>query len=516
MADYKNYDELLKRYEPKQEPKPAPEQKPEVTAEVKPAPAGRPADVPVNSAAVKRSVTPAGNTQGRATPTNNTQERVKPISTDRAVSRKPSPPPVTNDKNSFRGGVYFSNPPKANANKPVANGGNATQHTATNPNARRKANMQDKKKAPDNKFMRFLKSKGLKRFAIMAAVIAVVSIILCSYAIGCINDVLGISDEEISIEVTIKQGMTDDEVIDLLAEKGLINNKMFCKLFIKIFDKDGPYISNTYTLNPQMGIEKMIAIMKTDYTLGEIVTLTFPEGWTIQQIAEKLEANEVCTASAFVTTLQTVDFSEDYDFIAKINNKDQRFRTLEGYLYPDTYQFYVGENPSSVIRRFLDNFQAKWTEEYQERANELGMSIDEVITLASIIQKEAANYDQMPGVSSVLHNRLDNTYTFPRLECDSTTSYYSQVIAPQFTSSSDDLKKLENFRNRYDTYDADCTGLPVGAIANPGGDAIAAALYPSDTGYYFFNHDVNGGIYYAVTAAEHDRNVAIAEGVQPE
>ena len=505
MADYKDYDELLKQYEPKQEPKKAPEAKP-VTD-------NKPVNAPARNVPVQRSTgTPVSRAENR-TPANRT-EGGAPVS-DRPVSRKPSPPPVTNDKSSFRGGVYFSNPPKAN-NKPVANSNAVPQKPVANPNVRRKANVQGKKKAPDNKFMRFLKSKGLRRFAIMVAVIAVVSTILCAYAIGCINDVLGISDEDISIEVTIQQGMTDEEVIDLLAEKGLINNKMFCKIFIKIFEKDGPYISNTYTLSPQMGIEKMIAVMKTDYTLGEIVTLTFPEGWTIQQIAEKLESNDVCTASAFVTTLQTVDFSEDYDFIAKINNKEQRFRALEGYLYPDTYQFYVGENPSSVIRRFLDNFEAKWTEEYQARAEELGMSVDEVITLASVIQMEAANYEQMPGVSSVLHNRLDNSYTFPRLECDSTTAYYSKVIAPQFTNSSDDLKKLENFRNLYDTYDTDCTGLPIGAIANPGGDAISAALYPSDTGYYFFNHDVNGGIYYAVTAAEHDRNVAIAESVEPE
>lgn len=504
MADYKDYDELLKQYEPKQEPKKAPEAKP--VAE------NKPAGTTARSVPVQRSTDTTANRSANGSAVKRTAGT--PVA-EKPVTRKPSPPPVTNDKNNFRGGVYFSNPPKAN-NKPVANNNVAPQRTATNPNARRKANVQGKKKTPDNKFMRFLKSKGLRRFAVMVAVIAVVSTILCAYAIGCINDVLGISDEDISIEVTIQQGMTDEEVIDLLADKGLINNKLFCKLFIKIFEKDGPYISNTYTLSPQMGIEKMIAVMKTDYTLGEIVTLTFPEGWTIQQIAEKLESNDVCTASAFVTALQTVDFSEDYAFIAKINNKEQRFRTLEGYLYPDTYQFYVGENPSSVIRRFLDNFQAKWTEEYQTRAEELGMSMDEVITLASVIQMEAANYDQMPGVSSVLHNRLDNSYTFPRLECDSTTAYYSKVIAPQFTNSSDDLKKLENFRNLYDTYDTDCQGLPVGAIANPGGDAISAALYPSDTGYYFFNHDVNGGIYYAVTAAEHDRNVAIAESVEPE
>lgn len=506
MAEYKDYDELLKQYEPKQTPK-----KP---AEGSSAEGRTVADRPAQSKPVQSRPV-------QSRPAQRTDTGSVPVSRS-TVSNKPSPPPLTQDKNNFKGGVYFSNPPKT-AGKDAVGGGNGTaqqRRTANtaNPNSRRKANVQSKKKSAgsDNAFMRFLKSKGLKRFGIMVAVIAVVSTILCIYGIGCINDVLGISDENISVEVTIEQGMTDEEVIDILEEKGLINNKMFCKLFIKFFEKEGPYISNTYTLNPQMGIEKMIAVMKTDYTLGEIVTLTFPEGWTIKQIAEKLEANDVCSASSFVTTLQTVDFSEDYDFIVSIPDKDQRFRVLEGYLYPDTYQFYVGENPSSVVRRFLDNFETKWTEEYQKRAAELGMTIDEVVTLASVIQMEAANYDQMPGVSSVIHNRLNNTYTFPRIECDSTTAYYTDVIKPQFTSSSEDLKKCEVFQNRYDTYDPDCTGLPVGAIANPGGDAIHAALYPEDTGYYFFNHDVNGGIYYAVTASEHDRNVAIAESVEPE
>lgn len=514
MADYKNYDELLKQYEPKQEPK-RPEK--DISAE--------------RDVAKEKNATEQKNATATPKSTENSPKYVKPIGktetgsipvTSSSSNKRAAPPPLTQDRNNFKGGVYFSNPPQKKGTDATKSAGRSGVQRATangnNPNARRKANVQGKKKsnANDNAFIRFLKSKGLKRFGIMVAVIAVVSTILCIYGIGCINDVLGISDDNISVEVTIEQGMTDDEVIDLLEEKGLINNKLFCKLFIKFFEKEGPYISNTYTLTPQMGVEKMIAIMKTDYTLGEIVTLTFPEGWNARQIAEKLEANDVCTASSFMNTLQTVDFSEDYDFIAAIHDKSQRFIGLEGYLYPDTYQFYVGENPSSVIRRFLNNFEVKWTEEYGNRASELGLTIDEVITLASIIQMEAANYDQMPGVSSVLHNRLDNTYTFPRLECDSTTAYYTDVIAPSYTTSSEDMKKCDTFRNLYDTYDDDCLGLPIGAIANPGGDAISAALYPDDTGYYFFNHDVNGGIYYAVTASEHDRNVALAESVEPE
>lgn len=509
MAEHKDYEDLLRQYEPKQEPKAAPKTVPQ-KAQTQATPERR----PVRPVAMDRTVEKAERRvpvqRSVNVPKAEDEEKGVPISS-KPNPNKPSPPPLTSDKNNFKGGVYFSNPPKTTNKGAANNRGAQPDKGANNPNARRKANVQTKKKAPDNLFMRFLKSKGLMRFGIMLAVIAIVSTILCKYAIGCIDDVLRIGDET-PVEVKIEQGMTDNEVIDLLAEKDLINNKLFCKLFIKIFEKDGPYITNTYTLHAGMGIEDMIALMKTDYTLGDIVTLTFPEGYTVQEIADKLEMNGVCKASAFVNALQAYDSFDDYDFIKQINSKDQRFRTLEGYLYPDTYDFYMGEDPNSVIKKFLNNFENKWTEEYQTKANELGMSIDEVITLASIIQMEAANSDQMPGVSSVIHNRLDNSYNFPKLECDSTTAYYTGTIAPRVNDS----KKLEAYRNIYDTYDDDCTGLPVGAIANPGNAAISAALNPSDTGYYFFNHDVNGGIYYAVTAAEHDRNVAIAESVEPE
>ena len=87
--------------------------------------------------------------------------------------------------------------------------------------------------------------------------------------------------------------------------------------------------------------------------------------------------------------MQNVDFSEDYDFIKSIPNKEKRFRVLEGYMYPDTYEFYVGENASSVARRFLDNFKNRWTDEYEKQAKERGLSLDEVIIMASILQEEA-------------------------------------------------------------------------------------------------------------------------------
>ena len=430
-------------------------------------------------------------------------------------------PPVNkgtnaNNEKSYKGGVYFSNPPR-DIDKEAERQKNAANRRG---NAGRKSTARKRKPAGNggnnakpvegNAFVRFVKSAPFKRSLICLIIVAVVSTIICFIGIGCINDVLALKGDETPVEVTVQSGMTDAEVLDILKDEGLIQNKLFCKLFLSVFEQDGDYISGVYTLTEKMGVEKMLAIMKTDYTNSETISLTFPEGWTVQQMAEKLESNGVCTASSFISTLQTVDFSAEYDFIASIPDKEKRFCILEGYLYPDTYEFYVGENASSVVRRFLDNFQAKWTDEYKAQAEKRGLTVDEVVIMASVLQKEAANNEQMPTISSVLYNRLEKPNTFPLLQCDSTEDYLLKTIKPTLTSSIEDTQKYIEYRNNYDTYSEECKGLPIGAIANPGDGAIKAALFPEDTGYFYFRHDSEGEVYYASSFAEHERNGRLA------
>lgn len=422
--------------------------------------------------------------------------------------KKPTPPPAkkpvtppAQERNNLKGGVYFSNPPK-----PMEQANTKSAKNTARKNPRRKVSADGVKKK--NPIVRFFTSKGFRNFMIMLVVIGLVSSILCWYGLNCINDVLALDAEDTSIEVTIQDGMTDNDVLKVLKEKDLIDNVEFCKIFITIFDKEGAYIPGVYTLNPTMGVEKMIATMKTDYTGGETITLTFPEGWTIQQIAEKLEVNEVCTASSFITTLKTVDFSNEYDFISTIDNKEQRFNVLEGFVYPDTYEFYVGENASSVVRRFLDNFEARWTDEYQKKADEMGYTVDQVVTMASILQMEAGSNEQMDEIASVLYNRLEKPSTFPLLQCDSTEDYLLDTIKPTLSNSTEDTQKYLNYRDLYDTYSEACHGLPVGAISNPGDAAINAALNPAETDYYYFCHDTESGdVFYASSFAEHTRNM---------
>ncbi|MBE6828084.1 MAG: endolytic transglycosylase MltG [Ruminococcaceae bacterium] len=341
--------------------------------------------------------------------------------------------------------------------------------------------------------------KGIAVFLICVTA----AIIISSYTISCINDVLAMNrDSENVVIVNLPAEVDTNGAIDILRDNKLIKHKAFCKVFAKFMKyRDDNYLTGLYYLTESMGLENMLSTFKKPTNKGETVTLTFPEGYNVNQIAEKLEKYEVCPAENFYTTVKQIDFSSEYSFIASEPDKEKRYQVLEGYLYPDTYEFFLGENPAEVIRKFLNNFKEKWTEEYAAQAQKLGMSVDDVITLASIIEKEAYGADQMPLVSSVLHNRLNHSGLYPTLQCHATTVYIDEYISKNVTNAVD----LGAYKQRYDTSRVE--GLPVGAICNPGNDSIHAALFPSETGYYFFAHDDEKKIYLATTDSEQSANL---------
>lgn len=228
------------------------------------------------------------------------------------------------------------------------------------------------------------------------------------------------------------------------------------------------------------------------------VTVTFPEGFTVAEIAERLEESDVCTASEFITLSNDITFLKTlgYSFIDGIDKPKKRPFVLEGYIFPDTYEFYRQEGAEAALKRFLDNTQIKLRTEYYERAEELGYSMDDILTLASIIQEEASEHRYMADVSSVLHNRLNDSYG--KLECDVAIHYIRNTVeaSPYITVNSDSVWKS------YDIYDN--AGLPLGPICNSGTHAIEAALYPSETDYYFFVTDEDWNYYFNETWEAHD------------
>ena len=235
---------------------------------------------------------------------------------------------------------------------------------------------------------------------------------------------------------------------------------------------------------------------ETQSTTSNVVRVTFPEGSTITQIAQKLEENGVCSAAEFISAANDPLNFESFSF--EIPNPDERAFLLEGYVFPDTYEFYRNESAVSALKRFLKNSEAKFTDEIRARCAELGYTLDEILTLASIIQEEAGDPNEMYKVSSVLHNRLGSS-RFPRLQCDVATFYLRDYVKPHVTE-----ERYNELVELYNTYH--CSGLPAGPITNSGIDAVKAALYPAKTNYYYFITDGEGEYHYAETWAEHVEN----------
>lgn len=363
------------------------------------------------------------------------------------------------------------------------------------------------------------KSKGVTGTYMFFIVVIAVSMLLSIYAIFCMNDVLAITKTTSTVTVNVDKAIDNiDDAVDLLADNGLIKCKNFCKLFAKfrekqvgpqwrsgVYFKDYKYEAGVYYLNGKMGLEGMLLTMQGNTETAETVSIMFPEGYTVPEIIERLADNEVCDKDALLTVIQTVDFS--YSLVSGLEASEQVPYRLEGYLFPDTYEFYIGESANSVIKKFLKNGDEKIKEKYRKRAEELGYSMEDIIKIASIIQCEAGSTEQMKTISAVIHNRLSDTANFPLLGVDSTADYITNKVAPALTSTSSHT--ADYYMQYYSTSGTSTVvGLPPSPICNPGIDAIEAALYPEDVDYYYFFHDTNGNMYTAKTYSEFKQKAA--------
>lgn len=339
-----------------------------------------------------------------------------------------------------------------------------------------------KSSKPDPKKKKvFTPGVGCLRSAIYAACVVVVSILLAGFILMGANDMLGLVKSDKEVDVTIPVGATTDDVAKILKDHGVISQPFFFKLYSNLVKDDEGYEAGTFTVNTQWGYDQIVARLKTNEEESEIVRITFPEGYTLKQIASKLEEEGVCSARSFMDQINEGKF--DTSLVDQIEPNEDRYTLLEGYLFPDTYDFYIGESAHNVISKFLNNLENKFTDKMRDQCAEIGMTPDEVLTLASIVQKEAGDVEEMKNVASVFLNRLQPGSPYPRLESDPTMKYES---------------------DKYNTYDIN--GLPPGPICNPGLDAISAVLYPADTDYYFFVTDEDGNYYYAKTYEQHLEN----------
>lgn len=354
------------------------------------------------------------------------------------------------------------------------------------------------------------KKKGNSSYGSLALFLILLIGLTCGaslYGISCINDILAFGRSDETVTVNVPLDADTDDIIDLLADKGLIKQKLFCKLFyeaevkLKTIGKKSVkapvYLSGVYDVEKNDGLESYISQFKESQVGKDTTWVAIPEGWTVYQIFDRLEKFGVCSKAKLMSSITGTSY--EYGFIQNISADSKRTQKLEGYLYPNTYEFYVDSDPNSVIRKFLEEFQTEWTDEYQKQADKMGYTMDQIIIIASIIQREAADAEQMPDISSVIHNRLNHSASWPTLDCDSTETFVKNYVTENVSPV-----QAQIYAQNYNTYNNQ--GLPPGPICNPGDDAIRAALYPNDTNYYFFRHDKHGNIYLASTQAEHDAN----------
>lgn len=262
-------------------------------------------------------------------------------------------------------------------------------------------------------------------------------------------------------------------VANLLKENGLIEQKWLFRLFASITGSGSKLRPGTYTLDTDMDYRALITNLGSSAANRATVSVTFVEGSTTDQIFQLMEEKGVCTVSELQDVASSHPFA--FSFLQEIPLGD--YRRLEGYLFPDTYTFYLNEDPKSAINKMLLNFDARFTDEMREAVGETEYSIRDILTIASLIEKETDSEDRA-NIASVIYNRLERptSETAGYLNIDASISYVTgRTVTIEDYASVDDP---------YNTYLY--TGLPPGPIANPGMASIRAAMNPANTGYYYY------------------------------
>lgn len=304
-----------------------------------------------------------------------------------------------------------------------------------------------------------------------------------------------VSDSDDEVIFSIFEGEGVNEIAGNLHEGELIISKFWFGVYVYLDRSQSNFIAGNYLLKPNLNIREVVSILTAGNTTPENI-ITVIEGWNTREIADYLHENGIVERNDFLTLAdatdsRTVVTDKTFDFLL-----DKPFdKGLEGYLFPDTYRIYEDSSSSEIIERMLDNFGQKFTDEMKQAAEDKGRSIFEIITLASILEKEVRTDEDRKIASGIFYDRIANGVA---LQSDATVNYVTgkQMLQP----SLDDLE----VDNKYNTYKY--RGLPPGPISNPSLSAINAALYPADTDYFYFLTKPDGSTVFSKTYEEHLEN----------
>jgi UPF0755 protein len=333
-------------------------------------------------------------------------------------------------------------------------------------------------------------AKGTIRFLLLAIIILAVGLfVLYSMLMSNAGKPVDLSNESI-IYLEVPSGSSTQKIAALLEENKLIRNAFIFRLQSKITGFDSKYKAGYYSLSQNMTMKDIMQQLQKGSAMT--VRFTIPEGFDIKKTTERLVAAKLIDADLFKKAIKTGTF--DFRFLKDAPAGDNR---LEGFLYPDTYEVFPDSSEEEIIAKMLSRFDSLFPDAYYKRAEELGMSINQVMALASIIEREARVPADRPIISSVFYNRL--AIDMPLQSC-ATVQY---ILGEQ-------KEKLTNqdiaIDSPYNTYLN--SGLPPGPICSPGIDSIKAALYPADTSYLYFLAKGDGSHVFSVTYEEFLKNKA--------
>lgn len=340
-----------------------------------------------------------------------------------------------------------------------------------------------------NKKGRHSAGKNVIKTVIWILCIIIVSVGLAFGVIYAGADYMGIGfgrGSDVTIE--IEQGMSTEQIAEELKEAGAVKIPLLFRVYAKFKHYDSQFKYGVYSFNTEAGYEALSQMLIEEGALAQSVKVTIPEMSSIDDIAEILEENGVCTKSDFINEVQNGEFG--YDFIDDIPVDNVYYR-LEGYLFPETYDFYNFDSEECAhlaVEKMLKTLNDKLTDEMRQKISESGYTLHEIMTMASIVELEAGGTpDEMANVAAVFYNRL---------ESDDFT-----------TLGSSPTRKYPYGGGKYNTYES--PGLPPGPLCSPSLKSIEASIEPTENfDYYYFVTDASMKFYYNKTLADHNSTIA--------
>ena len=328
------------------------------------------------------------------------------------------------------------------------------------------------------------KKRHLTGFA-KGLIVLVIALIVGGTMFFAMNRLMNPPAEELelsgtTVTVTIPEGVGTEGIAEILKENKLISSVFGFKLTSKLEGFDGTYKQGTYSIDTGMTKRQIMELLQSGKVASDL-KLMVPEGNTVKQIAARAEEAGICTAEEFIHEANNGTF--DYEFLKDLPEREYR---LEGYLFPDTYFLSNSMTAHDVIDLMLKRFDQMYTDEYKNAVKSSGKTLDEIVTLASMVEKEIKLPEERARAAGVMYNRLRDGIT---LGIDATVLYAVGKTAGELTQDDLNIDSPYNTRKNY--------GLPLGPIANPGEASFKAALYPEEHKY----------LYYVVEAVGKDNHV---------